>query len=166
MVTRIKCCARSHFTGRAKCCDNCDCEERREANREYMADYREKQREKAGNLGKLRAVPDIPASIPAPKPTSVKTQFKPGPIGETALAEIARIDGAAERNPLIVALIMRVAHEIDSGEAQQLASAANTIKRLMDDLRAQSRPTAGEPAGEVVQTPQERFFEEFRAGGA
>jgi hypothetical protein len=166
MASIKKCCARSHFTGRAKCCDNCDCEERREAGRIYQKEYRAKQKEKEQGLGKLKAVPDIPQSRKAPAPTTVKTQYKPGPIGENALTEIARIDGAAERNPLIVALIMRVAHEIDSGEAQQLASAANTIKRLMDDLRSQSRP-AGDQSAEASAGPGAAFWADWRqAGGA
>lgn len=166
MASIKKCCARSHFTGRAKCCDNCDCEERREANRIYQANYRQGLKDKEKGLGKLRAVPNIPQSIPAPAPTTVTTDYKPGIIGTNALEEIARIDGAAERNPLIVALIMRVAHEIDSGEAQQLASAANTIKRLMDDLRSQSRP-AGDQATEAPAGPDAAFWADWRqAGGA
>lgn len=165
MATVIRCCARSHFTGRQKCCDNCNCEERREAARVYQKQYRKDQKAKAAGLGKLSAVPDIIEPRKPQKPITVKTQYPPGPIGTNALAEIAKIDGANERNPLLVALIMRLAAEIDQGEAPQLSAAANTIKRLMDDLRAQSRPAAGESSA-AGPTPQDRFWQDWQQAGS
>ena len=164
MASIKKCCARSHFTGRAKCCDNCNCDEQRAAQALYMRNYRKLQKEKKAQMGNLRAVPDIPEPPPAPKPTTVKTQYPVGIIGQNAIKEIAAIPGADERNPLLVALIMRLASEIDRGEVAQLSSAANTIKRMMDELRAQSRP-AEAPAADRPETPQDRFLADWRAAG-
>lgn len=162
MVKIIRCCGRSHSTGVNKCCDRCDCDERREALRIRQRIYRAKVKEREAKLGKLSAVPDIPAA-PAPKSTTVKTQYPLGIIGENAIKEIAKINGAAERNPLLVALIMRLASEIDRGEVAQLSSAANTIKRMMDELRAQSTPAAEAGLSMVREpTPVERFWSDFR----
>lgn len=160
MASKSKCCPRSHVTGRAKCCDNCDCEEKREANRIYQRDYRANQKKHAAGLGKLSAVPDIPESKPGT--ATVKTQYPVGIIGQNALAEIAKIDGATERNPLIVALIMRLAHELDSGETESVSASANAMKRMLDDLRKQA-PAAAEPTGAPRGlTPQEQFFAAFQ----
>lgn len=159
MASKSRCCARSHFTGRAKCCDNCNCDERKEAARIYQKEYRRKQKEHAAGLGKLSAVPDIPKSKPGT--ATVKTQYPVGIIGEQALAEIAKIDGATERNPLIVALIMRLAHELDSGETESVSASANAMKRMLDDLRKQAPAAKPAVSAAAPVTPFERFASAF-----
>lgn len=166
MVSYIRCCSRAHFTGRAKCCDNCDCDERREAQATYMRNYRALVKAREKGLGKLRAVPDNSRSAPAPKSTTtVETQYPLGVIGKNAVAEIARIPDANERNPLMVAMIMRLASEIDRGEVVQLSSAVNTIQRMMNELRAQAPPVQAGPAA-VTESPQDRFWSDWSAAGS
>ena len=161
-MATIKCCPRSHSTGRAKCCDNCNCDERKEAARIYQQEYRRKQKAHKAGLGKLSAVPDIPKSQSA-KTATVETQYPVGIIGKNALAEIAKIDGATERNPLIVALIMRLAHELDSGETESVSASANAMKRMLDDLRKQAPPPEPVTSPVAALSPQQQFFGAFMA---
>ena len=84
------------------------------------------------------------------------------------LAEIAKIDGAAERNPLIVALIMRLAHELDSGETESVSASANAMKRMLDDLRKQveSKRLAVSTLGAQIQTAQMELGKKIESGKA
>lgn len=166
MVSYIRCCQRAHTTGKKKCCPNCKCPERLAINAAYMVEYRARVKAKKAAMGKLSAVPDIDRLKPATKSISVETQYPSGVIGKNALAEIAKIDGANERNPLLVAMIMRLAHEIDRGEAANLASAANTIKRLMDDLRSQCPAVEQSGPAGVVESPRDRFMADWERAGS
>lgn len=147
--------------GRAKCCDNCDCDARREAERNYKVGYKERVAEKESSLGVLSAVPDIPADT---EPATRTIPENVGDLQETITKAVNEIPTARERFPDMCALAIRLARGIDKAtELRDITSATRQLNSIMAELRKSCPVRKMAPTSVEQLSPQARFFADFEA---